>query len=214
MQPLKRNLWLPKKVPKQTTPEEDISKLGLAEETTGNGTKNGSCIRSRKQCRTNEEKVKLSVEGYDTLKWRLETVKRLNVFLETFESFWKAERESLKTDLKKTLTSSECKIAYKSFVKTSSTSAFRNNSYQRNLLFHSLEKDRLQLKKKLHDMNVSHPISTHIYSFFDNFMAFAHHYVSGVCEEAWFKLNDEMSCASNEVNSTNKIVRNWRARCF
>lgn len=211
---LKRNPRRPKTIPTRTPPGNDNQKLGPAEARTGNGTNNGPRFSSRGQRKTNEEEVKLSVEEYNTLKRRLETAERLNVFLESSGSLWKAECERLKIELNKALINSECKSLSKDFAKTPSTSASGNNSCRRNVRLHSMEKDRMLLKKELLDMNVAHLLSIHIYSFFDNCTVFAHYYISEVCEARWFKLNDEMSWAPNEVNSTNEMIRDWRGRCL
>lgn len=66
--------------------------------------------------------------------------------------------------------------------------------------------------KKLIKMSIAHVFIIDIYSYLDNCTVFEHLYIFEICETRWFKISDVVSWAQDEVNSTNKIVRDWRGQ--
>lgn len=162
---LKRDPRRPKTVSTQTSPRNVNEFLGLDEARIGNSSNNDLRFSSWEQGRYNGEQVKLVAKVYETLKRPLEITEHVNVLSVPSGSLWKADWKQLKIELNKALINSECKSLTKDFVKTPSTSASKNNSYRKNIRLYSIEKDRLLLKKGLPDMNVSHPLRIHTYSF-------------------------------------------------
>lgn len=121
----------------------------MAESKIQNGTNNGPRTSFNKQSRTNQDKVKLCVEAYSTLKRQLETIeRRLDVFWYHPDLF---ERLNVKDWIRKwikrrwALSANVCQTI---FFKTSSTSASKSGSCQRNVRPQSTKEERLLQKKR------------------------------------------------------------------
>lgn len=187
---LKSSARRPKTASIQTPLGKDNQKSDLGKASTANRKNNVPCSSSREKSRTNEEKFKLSMKEYDTSKRLLENAERLNIFLSSCSSLRKAECKQVKPKMNRALLNIDFKSLLKVFVKTSSTSASRNNSYQRKVRLQLTRKRSAAVEKKHFRINFVHLLSIHIYFFFYSCTVFAPHYISDVCEARWFKLNE------------------------
>lgn len=150
----------------------------------------------------------------NSLKKKLATTKRLNVFSESFRNLRKAESEHLLKELNNVKVETNCQLLNSLLVSNPSTSVTTNESRKYSRSCSLLLRDQSNLEMEVINLNFHVIFASHVYKLFHRTGMLEHLYLSEVCPPRWYTTKLVIALIQNDVDLKAETQNSFEIKNF